>query len=157
MILDYQKRDEFDTGRFVARYLQVFAWLSIVCMAIEIIFRDSLQIDFSCVFLFWAASALQRHSPIARKWVLAISVFGVVVVLAMLVFAATAGTAHLSISVFGKRVKNPALWQVAMVCAPIWLAAAVPFFVLISRRARRQFAAVAPPVLGESVASGGPS
>ena len=73
VILDYAPRTEFDTGRFVARYLQVLAWLSIGWMVASLIFYGSLRLDFSFVLLFWAAAALKRHSPTARKWVLALS------------------------------------------------------------------------------------
>jgi hypothetical protein len=73
--LDYAPRTELDTGRFVARYLQVLAWVSIASMIAGPIFFDSLYIDVSPFFLFWAASALKRRSPTARKWVLAVAVF----------------------------------------------------------------------------------
>jgi hypothetical protein len=45
--LDYAPRTEFDTGRFVARYLQVLAWVSSASMIAGPIFFDSLYIDVS--------------------------------------------------------------------------------------------------------------
>jgi hypothetical protein len=50
--LDYAPRTEFDTGRFVARYLQVLAWASIVWMIARPIFRGSLHLDLSFIFMF---------------------------------------------------------------------------------------------------------
>src|SRR5688572_5111444 len=71
--LDHAPSTEFDTGRFVARYLQVLAWMSIASMIAYPIFFNTLHIDLSPIFLFWAASALKRRSRTARKWVLALA------------------------------------------------------------------------------------
>ena len=49
------------------------------------------------------------------------------------------GTRGITVSI-GRRIESPALWQVLLVCGIVAAAAAVPFFALTSRRARRQFA-----------------
>ena len=111
--LDYAPRTEFDTGRFVALYLQVLAWLSIASMIAAPIFLHSLRIDLSPIFLFWAASALKRRSPTARKWVLALTGLMLGVLVLMLLWAVVAGTKGMTVSFGFGRIENPALWQVA--------------------------------------------
>src|SRR4051794_25318888 len=137
--LDYAPRTEFDTGRFVARYLQVLAWLSIASMIAGPIFFDSLHIDLSPIFLFWAASALKRRSQTARKWVLAFAGLTLGILALMLIWAMVAGTNGMTVSFGTGRIKDPALWQVAAVAVLIALVVGVPFAVLMSERARRQF------------------
>lgn len=137
--LDYAPRPEFDTGRFVARYLQVLAWLSIGSMIAGPIFFDSLRIDLSPIFLFWAASALKRRSQTARMWVLALAGLTLGVLVLMFVWAVVAGTDGMTVSFGAGRIKNPALWQVAAVAVPITAVVGVPFAILMSERARRQF------------------
>ena len=140
--LDYAPRTEFDTGRFIARYLQVLAWLSIASMVAGPILFDSLHIDLSPVFLFWGASALKRHSRTVRKWVLALAGLTLAVIVLILVWATAFGTSGMTVSFGPSRIKNPELWQVALVAVPIVAVVAVPLAVLMSERARRQFAAV---------------
>jgi hypothetical protein len=137
--LDYAPRTEFDTGRFVARYLQGLAWLSIASMIAGPIFFDSLHIDLSPILLCWAASALKRRSQTARKWVLALAGLTLVLLVIMLLWAAVAGTDGMTVSFGAGRIEDPALWQVAAVAVPIAVAVGVPFAVLMSERAGRQF------------------
>ena len=136
--LDYAPRTEFDTGRFVARYLQVLAWLSIASMIAGPIFFDSLHIDLSPIFLFWAAWALKRRSNTARKWVLALAGLTLGILVLMLIWAVVAGTIGMTVSFGTGQIRNRALWQVAAVAALIAVLVGVPFAVLISER--RQFA-----------------
>src|SRR5687768_9008916 len=140
--LDYSPRREFDTGLFVARYMEVLAWISIASMIAGPIFFDTVRIDLSFLLLFWAASALKRHSAAARNWVLGISGLCLAVCLLMLIWAAAFGTEGMTVSLGGRRTTNPPLWQVLLVSVPIIVIAGLPFVVLNSRRARRQFSAV---------------
>ena len=142
VMLDYAPRREFDTGHFVARYLEILAWISIASMIAGPLFFDTLRIDLSFLLLFWAASALKRHSATARKWVLGIAGLCLVVSLLMLIWAAVFGTEGMTVSMGGRRTTNPPLWQVLLVSAPIIAIAGIPFGVLVSRRARRQFSPV---------------
>jgi hypothetical protein len=137
--LDYAPRTEFDTGRFVARYLQVLASLSIASMIAGPIFFDSMHIDLSPIFLFWAASALKRRSRTARKWVLALAGLTLGVLVLMFVWAVVAGTNGMTVYFGTGRIENPALWQVAVVAVPVAVVVGVPSAVLVSERARRQF------------------
>lgn len=130
---------EFDTGHFVARYLQVFACLSIAAMIAEPIFFDSLHIDFSPIFLFWAASALKRRSSTARMWVLVLAGLTLGAIILTLAWATIAGTDGMTVSFGFARIKNPALWQVAAVAVSLAVVVGVPFAVLMSDRAWRQF------------------
>src|SRR4051794_12318866 len=132
--LDYAPRPEFDTGHFVARYLQVLACLSIMSMIAGPIFFDSLHIDLSPIFLFWAASALKRRSRTARKWVLALAGLTLGVLVLMLLWAVVAGTDGMTVSYGRGQIKNPALWQVAVVAIPVAAVIGVPFAILMSER-----------------------
>ena len=137
--LDYALRTEFDTGRFVALYLQVLGWVSIASMIAGPIFFDSLHLDLSPIFLFWAASSLKRRSSTARRWVLAIAGLTLGVLILMLVWAMVWGTNGMTVSLGTGEIKNPALWQVVAGVVPIGVLVGVPFAVLMSERARRQF------------------
>ena len=57
----------------------------------------------------------------------------------MFLWATVAGSDGMSISFGAGRVNNPALWQVVVVAVLIAAAVGVPFAVLMSARARRQF------------------
>lgn len=137
--LDYARRTEFDTGRFVARYLQALAWLLIAAMVAGPILFDSLRIDVTPIFLFWAASGLKRRSRTARKWVLAVAGLALVGLVVVLVRAAVAGTDGMTVSFGTVRIKDPQLWQVGAVAVSIALVVGLPFAVLMSDRAQRQF------------------
>src|SRR2546425_1047667 len=108
-ILDYRPRDEFDTGRFLARYFQVLACLSIAWMIAAPIFFNSLDLDVSPIFMFWAASALRRHSPTARKWVLGVT--GLPLAVGTLLFLSVAffGAKGISVAPGGPPINNPAV------------------------------------------------
>ena len=138
--LDYAPRIEFDTGRFVARYLEVLAWLSIATMIASLIFSDAARIDFTPLLLFWAASALKRRSRTARMWVLAFAGLTLCGLLVLVVWAIFRGTDGMTISLGGRRFKDPAGWQFAGLIALNTAIVGVPLAVLLSERARRQFA-----------------
>lgn len=140
IVLDYAPRTEFDTGRFVARYLQVLAWVSIASMIAGPIFFRSINVDLSPIFMFWAASALKRRSQTARILVLAIGGLMLTTLVGMLLWALIAGTDRMAVSFGTGSVKNPALWQVVAVVVLIAGVVSVPLGVLVSARARRQFA-----------------
>ena len=103
------------------------------------IFFDELYIDLSFIFLFCAAAALKRHSRTARKWVLTLLGVALAIAFAMPLWAAFFGTTGMTISVGRWHTSSPALWQVVAVATPIFVVVGVPFFVLLSARARRQF------------------
>lgn len=137
--LDYAPRTEFDCGLFVARYLKVLAWLSIALMIAGPIFFDSLSIDLTFIFLFWAASALKRRSQTARKWVLGVLWFSLGLLLLVLAWSAWFGTAGLRLSIGYHQIESPALWILAAYCFAVGAVLSVPFGILMSRRARIQF------------------
>lgn len=139
MISDYAPNGEFDTARFASRYLYILAWLSVASMIAELIFSRSLNINFSFLLLFWAASELKRRSRAARSCVIFFGNFILVVCLLALVWAATKGTDGMSVSYGFGKIKNPALWQVAASVGMASLIVGIPVGVLMSKRARRQF------------------
>jgi hypothetical protein len=137
--LEYEPRPEFDTGRFVARYLQALGCLSIVSMVVSAAFFDSLRIDFMFLFLFWAAAGLKRRSPTARTWVVWISGLILAFCAGMLLWATVFGTAGMSVTLGRARTPNPPLWQVFVVTGLFAAIASPPFFLLRTAHARRQF------------------
>src|SRR5438874_1340774 len=102
-----------DIGKFVGRYLQVWACLSIAIMVLTVIFRGALMVDFSVILMFLLAAYLIEHRPAARKW--AIGLFGIIVAssLAGLICAVVAGTGNMTISMFGLRIERPTEGAVA--------------------------------------------
>lgn len=139
--LDYALAEEFDTGRFVARYLQILGWLSIASMIAAPLVFGRLHFDLSFIFLFAAAGGLKRHNKTARKWVLFVAGAILFLALAMVVKAIFFGTSNMFVSLGGMRVRDPKLWQVIAGAIPLMIVAAIPFVILLSSRARRQFGA----------------
>ena len=137
-VLDYAPAEEFDTGLFVARYLQAVALLSATWMIAGPILFDTFTLDLSPVVLLLFASALKRHSSTARKWLLVFGGFGLLLCVYLIVHAVVFGTADLTVH-FGRPIRRPALWQVFAISSAMAVIIGVPFFVLLSARARRQF------------------
>src|SRR3954453_16688695 len=96
-VLDYAPAEEFDPGLFVARYLQALAILSVAWMIAGPIFFDTFNLDLSPVILLLFASALKRHGSIARKWLLGIGGFGLLLCVYLIVHALVFGTDHLTV------------------------------------------------------------
>jgi hypothetical protein len=138
--LEYAARTPYGTGDFVAFYLRVLAWVSIAWMAVEPVFFDSFHFNVGFIFLFCAASALKRRSRTARKWVVGIAGVMLAAGIASAAWAVAFGTAGMSVSMGGRRIKDPALWQLLAVVLPMLAIAGVPFVALLSPRARREFA-----------------
>jgi DMSO/TMAO reductase YedYZ heme-binding membrane subunit len=137
-VLDYAPAEEFDTGLFVARYLLALAVLSVAWMIALPVFFDTFELDLSPILLLMFASALKRHSPAARTLLLVIGGFGLLICVWMVVHALVFGTAHMTVH-FGRPIHHPALWQVFLAAGSVALVIGVPFAVLLSPRARRQF------------------
>jgi len=128
----------FDIGRFVGRYLQVLAWVSIASMAVDPFFFDRLHIDLSFVFFFWAGACLIRHSPTARKWVIGISGLAIFASLAMALYAVTVGTDAMTVTI-GRRIDDPPIGYVVGVVSFLVLSAGIPLALLLTRQARNEF------------------
>jgi len=128
----------FDVGKFVGRYLQGLACLSVVSMVVELVFFDRLDIDLSFIFLFWASAYLIRHSPTARKWVIAVSGLAIFVSVALVVLGVVVGTEGMSVTI-GRRIENPSLGHVVAVASLLVIMAGIPFTLLLTRQAKREF------------------
>ena len=110
-----------DIGKFVGRYFQVLAWLSIASMVISPIFFDSLNFDFTFILLFWVAHHLIRHNATARNCTIGITGFYVALIILMLLNACLAGTESMRVT-FGRRIiENPSFGQVATVAIALIL------------------------------------
>jgi len=140
-----------DIGKFVGRYFQVLAWLSIASMVISLIFFDKLNFDFTVILLFWVAHYLIRHNATARNWTIGITGFYVALIILTLLFASLAGTEGMTVTLDGRSIENPSIGQVATVAVPVFLLVGVPLGLLLTPKARREFGVVAePPSVGEA-------
>ena len=128
----------FDIGRFVGRYFQTLAWLSIASMIIMPIFFGWLPIDISFIFLFWAAAYLIKHHPTARNWTIGVCAFVLMGLIAMFLYAALAGTQGMTVTL-GTRFNHPSLWQVGAVVCVLSVLVAFPLALLLTPQARREF------------------
>ena len=131
-----------DVGKFVGRYFQVLAWLSIASMIVWPIFFDNLHIDLSFILFFWAASHLIRHHSTARKWTVGITGFTAATIALTLGYAAIAGTDGMTVS-FGTRIEDPPFWMVAAVAGVLLILIAIPLGLLLTPQARQEFKATA--------------
>lgn len=131
-------RRPLDIGRFVGRYLQVLACLSLVSMIVDAVFFDQLIIDLSFVFLFWAGAYLISHSTTARTWVVGISGLAILVCLAIVVYAVTFGPEGIYVSLW-RPIDNPSLGQVLGVASFLGIIAGIPFVLLLTSQAKREF------------------
>ncbi len=129
----------FNTSLFVAHWLQTLAWVSIGSMIVwPIIFR-SVHIDFSPIFLFWAASAIKRRSRSARRWVLGLGAVGLTALTLMLLWITFAGTGRVFVDPGPGFRRNAAVWEIALAAVSFAALICIPMIVLMSQRARRQF------------------
>ena len=135
----HSRRLPFDIGRFVGRYLQVLAWISIASMVVNALFFVRFQFDLSFVFLFWAGACLIRHGPTARKWVIAISGLHVFACFAVLLYTLIAGTDGMTAAIGRRIIENPPVGYVAGVVSCLALLAGIPFVLLLTRQARNEF------------------
>ena len=79
----------------------------------------------------------------AARLVPLLLVFGLMlgIIILMFLWAVVGGTDGMTVSFGTGQIKNPALWQVAAVAVPYAVVVGVPFAMLMSERARRQFSA----------------
>jgi len=129
----------FDIGVFVGRYLYVLAWLSVASMIVGVLVFDRWQFDLSFIFMLWAGRYLTKHSSTARRWTIGISGLFLFVCLAMTLVAVVFGTGGMTISV-GHRITDPPLWAVFCVTAAMAMIAGIPFALLMTGQAKREFA-----------------
>lgn len=129
-----------DIGRFVGRYLQALAALAVLGMIVSM-FRGTLRIDLSFVLLFWAGSALIRHSPLARRLVIVGAAVSSGLAVGVLLMAGRVPLEGVGVSVLGAPVPEPSAALVTLLGAALLVTALVPLVLLLSDRARREFRA----------------
>lgn len=129
-----------DAGRFDGRYLQALAAIMVLGMVVAI-FRGTVLIDLSFVLLFWAGSALIRHSPLARRFVIVGSAMTSGLAVGVLLMAGRIPLEGVGVSVLGVPVPEPSATLVALLGGVLLVTALVPLVLLLSRRAREEFGA----------------
>src|SRR5205807_2329131 len=119
-----------DVGKFVGRYLQVLACVAIASMIIEAIFFDRLFVDFSVIFLFWAAAYLIKHHPTAHKWTIGVCGYILACFVAALIYTVIAGTPE-AVVLLGRRIERPLLWHFAAMDGALAVLVALPLVLLL--------------------------
>ena len=127
-----------DIGRFTGRYLQAGGFFAVVSMIVSFFYGNGF-VDFSVILYFWAGSALKKHQPAARKWVIGGCFFVFALILAMVVYAAIAGTEGMRVTIFWP-IEHPMFRHVVVVAALLSGIAAVPCALLLTNKARLEFA-----------------
>jgi hypothetical protein len=127
-----------DIGKFVGRYLQAVACLSIASMVVSAVFFDSLNVDFSVIFQFWAATYLIRHHPAARTWTIGVCTLVLLSLVALSVYAAIAGTDQITLWVGGAKIEHPAVLSVAALSGIMAVMVGLPLALLLTPQARRE-------------------
>lgn len=128
-----------DVGRFVGRYFQILACLSMASMVIAPIFFDYWYFDFSFVLLLWAASHLIRHNPTARSITIWTCGLCVVAIVGILIYAGVLGADAITIRL-GKPIENPSFFLIAVVAGIMLVAVGIPLALLLTPQARQEFA-----------------
>lgn len=108
-------------------------------MAVRLMFFDSLHIDLTILFYFWAGASLIRHSPTVRKWVIGFSGLMVFASLALALWAVAVGTEGMTVTI-GRTIDNPPVGYVIGVAIILTIVAGVPFVLLLTSQAREEFA-----------------
>jgi hypothetical protein len=137
-VLNYAPAEEFNAGRFVARYFQTLAVIAAAWNLVHIVFFNTFYFDLSILIWLWIAHHLKRQNPRARKRTIALCAYGVALCFVITFVAVVWGTKGISLH-FGLRLKNPPVWATVLVCDTIGAVFGVPLFVLLSKSARRQF------------------
>lgn len=137
-ILNYDRQTPFIYGRIVAWYLIALGLASIGSTIVSAIFFDSLNIDFTFIFLFWAAYGLMKRSAVARKIVMVFSAILSLLIACLIVWKTfVPGGVRIHIGQYGIYDPSPAL--LLLVGGLMILFVSVPFIVLMPARARREF------------------
>lgn len=131
-----------DIGVFVGRYLKALGWLSIAGTILRAILFEALFIDLSFILYFWAGNHLIKHNPTARKWVIGMAGLVMVVLLGLTMHAAVAGTHGITLTV-GRKTREPSLFEVELIGAILFALAGIPFVLLLTPQAGREFASAA--------------
>lgn len=137
-----QALDHMDVGRFVGRYFQVLAVLSVAHIMIQAAFFDTIRIDFSFLLLLWAAGPLMRHQPVARKWVLGVLGFILCLMVGILVVVVWDGMEGVAMNARGES-DDPGVGRFALVFTAAFVAVGLPFALLVTPKAQREFAELA--------------
>lgn len=123
-----------DVGKFVGSYFQVLGCLLVSWMALAWMLYDRLEFNITFVLLFWAGGPLKKHNPTARIWTLWFAGLAILVFVFLLVHSLIVGDhgARISLAQFSAR-------QMAAVWGVILVGSGVPYGLLLTSQARREF------------------
>jgi hypothetical protein len=129
----------FDIGKFLGRYLQALACLSIGSMVVSAVLFDSLNVDFSVILVFWAAAYLIRHQPAARNWTIGFCSLILMTSIGLSVYAVIAGTDQITFRMGGIKFEHPAPLTISVISGITAVMVGLPLALLLTPQARREF------------------
>lgn len=128
-----------DIGRFVGRYLQLLACVSVVSMIISAFWYDAVNIDLTFILLLWGAEHLIKHNPTARRWMIGLLGVMLASMVALILVAVFGGTESMTIRFGGSKIEHPSLETVSMWAGISAVVAGIPFGLLLTPKARKEF------------------
>lgn len=131
-----------DIGKLVGRYFQILACMSIIGMIVDLIFYDRLMVDLSVIFLFWCASCLNKHNPMARKITIGICATMLCIMVLLLPYFIAVGIEKATLNFGPYRIHNPSVYQFSAMFGLMTLTLGFPLALLMTRQAKREFGVV---------------
>lgn len=128
-----------DIGKFVGRYFQSLAIVSIALMVLSAILLRFAYLDLTPIFLFWMAAYLIQHSSTARKWAIGVCALYVVTAAAVCMYGAFAGTGRIALMVGRDNILHPSMLAVVALSSITALIFGIPLALLLTPQGRREF------------------
>lgn len=128
-----------DCGKTCGIYLISLGALSVFSMLFRGISLHSLELDLSSLLFFWAGYYLIKHNNIARKWVIGISLIGVIMVFIIAMVIPLFGAEYVKINLPFYHQQKPS-WAMAYFALFVGLIfALIPIMLLYNDKARQEF------------------
>ena len=134
-----------DRGKAAGNYFIAGALICLLSIPVVALAGGTPVVDLNFILFLLAGSALRRHSPTARKWVLRLSVAGLVIVLVLVPMCRLFWPGYLRLIVLGNKIVNPGWLALLTFCLLGAAAILVPILLLTGRKAQAEFEAGAMP------------
>ena len=128
----------FDIGHALGCYSYFLATIAFAVIAYKMIVNNSLHIDLTFPFCFWAGHRLKKHCGTMRIWVLTLSFVYVLAMILAFGYLAITDSLHVDLRSLATGPWSPALGLSLLTCAGSVLKP-FPFLLLLTPRAQREF------------------
>ncbi len=128
-----------DCGKTCGIYLIALGTLSIFSMLFRGISLNRLELDLSPLLFFWAGNYLTKHNNTARKWVMGIALFFVIVVFISAIITPFSGADYVKINLPFYHEQKPSLAMAYFALLAGLILALIPIVLLYSDKAREEF------------------